>query len=100
MTFKYAYRNKDHGIGIVTASSNTTAVLAPGLDTLWLQQSHNCEASHSSSSRWLLTAAARLRARVVSCGIGGGRSGARAGFLRVLLFPLPILIPPIAPQLT
>jgi hypothetical protein len=26
------------------------------------------------------------------------RVGARAGFLRVLMFPLPILIPPIAPQ--
>jgi hypothetical protein len=35
---------------------------------------------------------------VWSCGICGGRSGAGAGFLRVLRFPLPIFIPPIAPQ--
>jgi hypothetical protein len=28
----------------------------------------------------------------------GGQSGIGAGFLRVLRFPLPIFIPPIAPQ--
>jgi hypothetical protein len=44
-------------------------------------------------SRWLATAAARVRARVWSCEICGG-----AGFLRLLRFPLPIFIPPIAPQ--
>jgi hypothetical protein len=49
-------------------------------------------------SRWLPTAAARVRARVWSRGICGGQSGAGAGFLRVLRFPLPIFIPPIAPQ--
>jgi hypothetical protein len=49
-------------------------------------------------SRWLPTAAARVRARVWSCGICGGQSGAGAGFLRVLRFPLPIFIPPISPQ--
>jgi hypothetical protein len=49
-------------------------------------------------SRWLPTAAARVRARVWSCGIRGGQSGAGAGFLRVLRFPLPIFIPPIGPQ--
>jgi ribosomal protein S14 len=48
-------------------------------------------------SRWLPTAAARVRARV-SCGICGGQRGARAGFLRVLRFPLPIFIQSIAPQ--
>jgi hypothetical protein len=41
-------------------------------------------------SRWLPTTAARVRARVWSSGICGGQSGARAGFLRVLRFPLPI----------
>jgi hypothetical protein len=42
-------------------------------------------------SRWLPTAAAaRVRARVWSSGICGGQSGAGAGFLRVLRFPLPI----------
>jgi hypothetical protein len=49
-------------------------------------------------SRWLPTAAARIRSRVWSSGICGGQSGAGAGFLRVLRFPLPIFIPPIAPQ--
>jgi hypothetical protein len=49
-------------------------------------------------SRWLPTAAARVRARVWSSGICGGQNGAGAGFLRVFRFPLPIFIPPIAPQ--
>jgi hypothetical protein len=49
-------------------------------------------------SRWLPTAAARVRARVWSSGICGGQSGVGAGFLRVLRFPLPILIPPNSPS--
>jgi hypothetical protein len=49
-------------------------------------------------SRWLPTAATRVGSRVWSSGICGGQSGAGAGFLRVLLFPMPIFIPPIAPQ--
>jgi hypothetical protein len=49
-------------------------------------------------SRWLPTAAARVRVRVWSCEICGGQSGAGADFLRVLRFPLPIFISPIAPQ--
>jgi hypothetical protein len=49
-------------------------------------------------SRWLPTAAVRVRVRVWSCGICGGQSGAGAGSLRVLQFPLPTSIPPIAPQ--
>jgi hypothetical protein len=49
-------------------------------------------------SRWLPTAAARVRARVRSCGICGGLTGTGAGFLRVLRFTLPIRIPPIVPQ--
>jgi hypothetical protein len=44
-------------------------------------------------SRWLFTAEALVRARVWSSGICGGQSGAGAGFLRVLRFPLPIFIP-------
>jgi hypothetical protein len=46
-------------------------------------------------SRWLPTAAARVRSRVWSSGICGGESGVGASFLRFLL---PIFILPIAPQ--
>jgi hypothetical protein len=38
------------------------------------------------------------QARVWSCGICGGQSGAGVSFLRVLRLPLLIFIPPIAPQ--
>jgi hypothetical protein len=49
-------------------------------------------------SRWLPTAAARVQSRVFwSSGICGGQSGAGAGFLRELRFPLPF-IPPISPS--
>jgi hypothetical protein len=47
-------------------------------------------------SRWLPTAAARVRVRA-ACGFCGGQSGTGAGFLRVLRFLLPI-IPPISPS--
>jgi hypothetical protein len=43
-------------------------------------------------SRRLPTTAARVRARFRSCGIYGERSGIKAGFLRVLRFPLTIFI--------
>jgi hypothetical protein len=45
-------------------------------------------------SRLLPTVAAQVR----SCGICGGQSGIGAGFLKVIPFPLPILIPPTAPH--
>jgi hypothetical protein len=48
-------------------------------------------------SRLFPTAAARVQSQVQSCGICGGQSGAGTGFLRVLRFPLQILIPPTAP---
>jgi hypothetical protein len=43
-------------------------------------------------SRWLPTAAAPVQTRIWPSGICGGQSGAGAGFLRVLRFPLPIFI--------
>jgi hypothetical protein len=48
--------------------------------------------------RWLPIAATRVRARVWSSGISGGQSGAGAGFLRLLRFPLPVFIPPNYPS--
>jgi hypothetical protein len=47
-------------------------------------------------SRWLPTAAARVRVRA-AYGVCGGQRGTGAGILRVLRFPLPI-IPPIYPS--
>jgi hypothetical protein len=49
-------------------------------------------------SRRLPTAAAWVRAQDRSSGICGGQSGTGAGLLRVLRFPLPILISPTAPH--
>jgi hypothetical protein len=49
-------------------------------------------------SRWLPTAAARVRSRLWSSGICGGQSDAGAGFLRVLRFPLAIFIPRNSPS--
>jgi hypothetical protein len=49
-------------------------------------------------SRWLPTVVVWVQTRVWSSGICGGQSGTGAGVLLVLQFPLPIFIPPIAPQ--
>jgi hypothetical protein len=59
---------------------------------------YNGRAIAQAVIRWLPTAAARVRFRVWSSGICGEQSGAGAGFLRVRRFPLPIFIPPFAPQ--
>jgi hypothetical protein len=47
-------------------------------------------------SRWIPTAAARVRVRA-ACWVCVGQSGTGSDFLRVLRFPLPI-IPPISPS--
>jgi hypothetical protein len=57
-----------------------------------------CRAIAQAASRRLPTAAARVRSQVRSCGICGGRRDTGAGFLRVLWFPLLILIPPTVPH--
>jgi hypothetical protein len=49
-------------------------------------------------SYWLPTAVAWVPAQVWSCGICVGQSGGGEGFLQVLQFLLPSLIPPTAPQ--
>jgi hypothetical protein len=49
-------------------------------------------------SRRSSTVAAPVRAQVKLCEICDEQSGTGAGFLRVLLFPLPIFILPIVPR--
>jgi hypothetical protein len=49
-------------------------------------------------SRWLPTAAARVRAWVWSSGFCGRQSDAGAGFPRVLRLTLPVFIPPNSPS--
>jgi hypothetical protein len=61
-------------------------------------ENYKSRAIAQAVSRWLLTAAARVRARVWSNGICGGQNGSGAGFLRVLRFPLPIFVPPDSPS--
>jgi hypothetical protein len=55
-------------------------------------------ATAQAVSHRLSTAAARVRAQVMSCGICAGQSGTGVGFLPVLRFPLPIFIPPTDPH--
>jgi hypothetical protein len=74
---------------------------ANGAFCLWWSQVTNKTwgraIAHAVSCR-LPTAAARIRDQVRTWGICGGQSGTGAGLLRVLRFPLPIIIPPTAPH--
>jgi hypothetical protein len=63
--------------------------------------SHVClgRAIAQAVSRWLPTGGPGFEPGSAHVGFCGGQSGAGAGFLRVLRFPLPISIPPIAPKI-
>jgi hypothetical protein len=49
-------------------------------------------AINQAVSRWLPNAAAHVRSHISSCGICGEQCVTGTDFLRVLVFPLPILI--------
>jgi hypothetical protein len=51
-----------------------------------------------AASRRLPTAAPLVRAQLRLCGICGGQSDSRGGFLILLRFPPPIHIPPATPH--
>jgi hypothetical protein len=76
-----------------------TRTRSPSVCAKWLRNWIEGRPIAQVVSRWLYTAAARVRARVWSCGICGGQSSAGAGFLWVLRFPLLNFIPPIAPKI-
>jgi hypothetical protein len=83
----------------ILSRERLTTVVSPFQGTSnWNEGMKLGRAIAQAVSRWLPTAAARVRAQVWSCGVCGGQSGAGARFLRVLRFPLPIFIPPISPQ--
>jgi hypothetical protein len=77
------------------SAGTRTRAAAVGSQRLTAELRHG--QAHEVSSR-LLTAAARVRVQVKSCGICGGQSGTWKGFLLVLRFPLPIIPPPTAPH--
>jgi hypothetical protein len=67
--------------------------------TIQWQCASSCEANliAQAFSRRFPIPVARVRSQVRSCWICAGQSGTGESFLRVLRFPLPILIPPDAP---
>jgi hypothetical protein len=74
---------------VVTGNFHENSYLEELLETYILSQ---------ALSRQFSTTTAFVRSQFSSCGIYGGQSGTDVGFLRVLRFPLPILIPPTAPS--
>jgi hypothetical protein len=83
-------------IGFLSVISFITKMFSFSFTSLLknLPKIHLGRAIAQAVSRWLPTAAARVPSRVWSSGICGGQSGAGAGFLRVLRFPLTVFIPP------
>jgi hypothetical protein len=81
----------------VAAASSVKQMIVLSYPCLPGFQSQFYVAVHTVSRR-LPTAAVRVPAQVKSCGICGGQSGTGVGFLRVLQFPLPILISSTAPH--
>jgi hypothetical protein len=67
-----------------------------GSATKMLIRSSSGRAIAQETRRRVPTASAWIRSQVKTCGIYRRQSGTGTGFLRILLFPLPILIPPNA----
>jgi hypothetical protein len=70
--------------------------LSPLTPSILFQKANDLEYPLHDSA--IAEAAARVRAQVMSSGICDGQSGTGASILRVLIFPLPNLIPPTAPH--
>jgi hypothetical protein len=85
----YRSRNWKSGLGPTEGCWAVDRYIVKGLEGRAVAQ---------AVSRRLLTAAARVRSQISLCGICGGLRDTGAGFLRVLRFPLIILIPPTAPH--
>jgi hypothetical protein len=91
MALLHSIRDSYQGLG----QDNVARGVPKGqmLKTMGMPGRQQWRAMAHAVSRWLPTAAAWVRAQVWSCGICGGQSGTRAGFLRVLRFLPPIFIP-------
>jgi hypothetical protein len=60
--------------------------------------SAGCLSNISFIARNTATVTDRILSKVKSCWIYGGQSCTEAGYLRILRFPLPVLLPPAAPH--
>jgi hypothetical protein len=88
-------------IVIVIVITTTTTSQNMALGQSWLPSSQSQVPANfffGDRRRFRMTCDYTRISRVWSCGICGGQSGAGAGILRVLRFPLSIFIPPLAPQ--